>query len=524
MSDASMSQPSRELLERLLLERDVKAGFGLLDQFFLDSRHLYGDLPERIAMLYYIAQWVDLGYRDLSFFEQMFAPYVSVDRLRLPFESVLQLMLVDAFRLIRQRAFAAAVTILANALDAGCRIMPASMPFLARFWKGRAHRQEGDFEQAMIEIRTVRKLAEDLKAGKLIAVAKIHESWLAFHKGDRRVAFQLLAEAEEVLGPSGHGLSLGNIASARGRFVRSAGDYVGALGFFEQAISIFERDYPTHPNLGRALINAAYVKRLIASELHPQGRGEPAGAATHTRTLEITRQAIALLRRAAAIYSLNPHEVGGAAVSISMGHLLLEQGDIEQAGVEALAACKLGDATHDSALVARALILQTYVALAASEEELEAGEGESHARNAAKYASAALASARSTQNRRLLASAHIARGLAAADPFYADWEMAKEHAAKADNLLGEEERDHLFRDLTGLKRRIRRSVQVDEVFRRWAAGELGGKTFQQTEEEFAEIVIPRVWINLGKNISLVAQELRISPKKVRRALKNARYS
>jgi hypothetical protein len=36
-------------------------------------------------------------------------------------------------------------------------------------------------------------------------------------------------------------------------------------------------------------------------------------------------------------------------------------------------------------------------------------------------------------------------------------------------------------------------------------------------------VIPRVWINVGRNVTLVAQKLSISPKKVRRILRNAKH-
>jgi hypothetical protein len=57
------------------------------------------------------------------------------------------------------------------------------------------------------------------------------------------------------------------------------------------------------------------------------------------------------------------------------------------------------------------------------------------------------------------------------------------------------------------------SGDAGEVLRRWSAGELGWKTFQQIAKEFAGIVIPRAWINLGRNVSLVAQKLKISPKK-----------
>jgi len=50
---------------------------------------------------------------------------------------------------------------------------------------------------------------------------------------------------------------------------------------------------------------------------------------------------------------------------------------------------------------------------------------------------------------------------------------------------------------------------------------LGDKAFQQIAEEFAEIVIPKVWIREGKKIARVAERLSISPKKVRRVLRNA---
>jgi DNA-binding NtrC family response regulator len=50
---------------------------------------------------------------------------------------------------------------------------------------------------------------------------------------------------------------------------------------------------------------------------------------------------------------------------------------------------------------------------------------------------------------------------------------------------------------------------------------VGDKTFQQITEEFAEIVIPKVWLREDRKISRVAERLSISPKKVRRILQNA---
>jgi hypothetical protein len=54
--------------------------------------------------------------------------------------------------------------------------------------------------------------------------------------------------------------------------------------------------------------------------------------------------------------------------------------------------------------------------------------------------------------------------------------------------------------------------------REWSHGQVGDKTFQQIAEEFAGIVIPKVWKLEGRNISRVAARLSISPKKVRRIL------
>jgi len=57
--------------------------------------------------------------------------------------------------------------------------------------------------------------------------------------------------------------------------------------------------------------------------------------------------------------------------------------------------------------------------------------------------------------------------------------------------------------------------------RAWSAGIAENITFQQMTEEFARIVIPKVWEREGRKISRVAEKLSISPKKVRRILHSA---
>jgi DNA-binding NtrC family response regulator len=54
--------------------------------------------------------------------------------------------------------------------------------------------------------------------------------------------------------------------------------------------------------------------------------------------------------------------------------------------------------------------------------------------------------------------------------------------------------------------------------RAWSQGVVGEKTFRQISDEFAEIIIPKVWEAEDRKIARVASRLSISPKKVRRIL------
>ena len=80
------------------------------------------------------------------------------------------------------------------------------------------------------------------------------------------------------------------------------------------------------------------------------------------------------------------------------------------------------------------------------------------------------------------------------------------------------ERQHVWDDLEKLKALVLRARPVDPLLRAWSTGVVGDKTFQQITEEFAAVVIPKVWEREGRKVSRVADRLSISPKKVRRIL------
>ena len=71
-----------------------------------------------------------------------------------------------------------------------------------------------------------------------------------------------------------------------------------------------------------------------------------------------------------------------------------------------------------------------------------------------------------------------------------------------------------------MDRNIKNDVEVKRLEEQRRKGRLGAPD-EYPPEEFAGIVIPKVWKREGRKVSRVATRLSISPKKVRRILSNA---
>lgn len=513
-----------EQLQRALVRRDVRSGFELLDHAFGKTSKLDFLAPHSIPLLLSVAQFLDLGYRDTEFLDSLTIGLPRLHRAQLSVLDFLKLTMAESFLHLSHEQLEQCIDGLDLVLRIGNDLLGDYLLFLANFWKGRAHRKRGDYEQAKRHLSLARTAAERAKAPKLVAVTKIHQSWLSFQNGDLPHAFQLLDEAEAALRSTGHALSLGNIESARGRFVRRSGDYTRALEHFETAIALYRKGYPDHPNLARALVNAAYAKRLIALDMRPKGTGGRARGATHANSMKISQEALELLEQAGRIYALHHHQGGSGSVLVNSSHLHLDNGNIDQASVEGRRGFDLGQEKRDQILMARSRIVQSSVELARAEEQLgERPDVALHANLAVQHSEEAIQMALQTQNKRLLAEAYIARGTAAAADYFQEWDMAKEYAGKASALLNKNDRDHLYKVLGDLRVKLAGATRVEEALRLWSEGQLGNKTFQQVQEEFAELVIPKVWLQSGKSVTAVSRSLSISPKKVRRILRNTKH-
>jgi tetratricopeptide (TPR) repeat protein len=522
----------RELKENVAA-RQVSKGIAMLDA----NEQLFTTLDPRqknaAAFVGYVAQWVDIGYREPELLERLLARFPQAGRTRLPLRDYLHLRMAEGLLALLHDETEAALCHFAIVLSMEQEIEDRELVAIAQFWNARCHRRKGEYDEALTHAQAGIKASLDLGFEKMAAVMRVLESWLFFQKGHPRDASRILEQAELALRNTDDHITLGNIYSAHGRMIRRRGNYHEALKLFSRAIEQFQKRSLQHRNLARSLVNIAYVQRLIALQISRQidaenlkrrkaGSSAPAAnrAERHWERYEQTRkEALKNLEKAEEIYRHHNHHHGIGSVYENRGLLYLDSGDLDTAAEQAEAAHKIGQQENDYILIARSCLLHCTIENAKVEEGIEGASGAwEHAQAARDYAREAVEAARHTQNQRLLARTYIAKGLTACSSFFNDLEDAKYCCDTAASFLRTVDYDDLGEQLQLLKQKLARRGSIDPVLRSWTQGVTGGKTFQQISEQFAELVIPRVWEKEGKKVQRVAKRLSISPKKVRRIL------
>ena len=404
----------------------------------------------------------------------------------------------------------------------------APLVVISNYWIGKCHRKMGRYDEALRHTVKARESSLQLGHEKLAAVIRILEGWLTFKKGRSKEATRIIEEAEAILLETDDHVSLGNIQFAYARISRRERRYDAAVVHFTAAITEFKRWTPPPPDLARSLTNLAFVKQFIALQLQHKTDHE---IARRRRSHEhvaarVDRMCIEHLREEAQVHLAEAQEIyrrtndnhGSGTVHLSRGQLYLNSGELDRAGAEADEAYRLGQLKNDYILMARGRVLGSMVENAKFEEQIEEADPCQHAKLASQFAHEAGEWALRTPNRRLLAKTLVAKSFILSNDFFNDPETARECADRATVLLGPAGHDYLWQDLQDLKDRVHHFGGVDSVLREWSHGQVGDKTFQQIAEEFAGIVIPKVWKLEGRKISRVAARLSISPKKVRRIL------
>ena len=522
----------RELKENVAA-REVSKGIALLDANQQLFTALHPEQKNAAAFVGYVAQWVDIGYREPELLKKLLARFPGVGRSRLPLRDYLHLRMAEGLLGLLHDETEQALKHFAIVLSMEQEIEDKELVAIAQFWTARCHRRKGEYDEALKHGQAGREAALALGFDKMAAVMRVLESWLLFQKGHPRDATRMLDQAEQVLRATDDHITLGNIYSAHGRMIRRRGNYQEALKLFSRAIDEFRKRSLQHRNLARSLVNIAYVQRLIALQISRQidaenlkrrRAGGPATLANRAerqweRYEQTRNEALRNLDKAEEIYRHHNHHHGIGSVYENRGLLYLDSGDLDTAAEQAEAAYQIGQRENDYILIARSRLLQCTIENAKVEEGIEGAAGAwEHAQAARNYAREAVEAARHTQNQRLLARTYIARGLTACSSFFNDLEDAKYCCDTAASFLRTVDYDDLGEQLQVLKQKLARRGSIDPVLRSWTQGMTGGKTFQQISEQFAELVIPRVWEKEGKKVQRVAKQLSISPKKVRRIL------
>ncbi len=487
------------------------------------------------AFLGYLAQWVDIGFSYPGLVKELLARFSKPLRAALPLSDYVHLRMAEGVVAMSEEEFDQAIRHFEMVLSLEDEVRDKELVAISSFWIGRCHRREGRYDDALSYTAKGKELALQLKYPKMASVMRVLESWLIFQEGKPKEAGRILKEAEAVLLETDDYVTRGNIQSAYGRIARREGKYAQALQHFANAIEEYKKRDPQHRNLARSLANMAFVKRLIALQLRKKidagvarrwksGKREPGRAAFYkpqerVRFERLREEALAHLAAAEAIYSRHNDHRGAGTVHVNYGYLYLDSGDLDQAASQAAEAYQLGEEKKDYILVARARILQCTVENAKFEEQIEDRSDPSHhAQLAGDFARDAVEFAKHTQNRRLLAKAYVAQGLTLSNDFFNDPDAARQCCDRATAVLKPESQDYVWEDLQTLKGKLLRAGGIDSTLREWSQGLVGDKTFQQITEEFAGIVIPKVWKREGRKISRVAARLSVSPKKVRRIL------
>jgi len=483
----------------------------------------------------YLAQWVDVGFQRPGLVKEMVARFSKAVRAHLPLHDYLYLRMAEGMVAMAEESKDEALRHFDFVLSLDTETNDNELLAIANFWKGRCLRMKGEYDQALAFAVKGRELASDLGHQPMAAVMRVLESWLFFQKGDAKLAIDILQEADAILSKTDDYLTLGNIHSSYGRIARRQGRYQHAIDSFAKAIAQYKKRDPLHRNVARSLNNMAYVKRLIALQLRRKidadaarrrkaaargragnGQGKPQ---YRGRFEQLRQEALAELAEAAAIYEQYENHHGLGSVHLNYAYLHLDNGDLEHAEASAKTAFRLGEEKHDSILMARARLLLCMIENALVEEGIgESTEPGNHARLAQDSAHEAIELAKRTQNRRLLAHTHVWQGLTYCNRFFDDPDAARRCYDQAVTLTKGDHTDSAWEDLQTLKTKVLRSGNVNPTLRAWSQGSVGDKTFQQISEEFAELIIPKVWEREGRKVSRVAARLSVSPKKVRRIL------
>jgi len=529
--------------------REIERGITSLQAHHELIARLDPSQPDAARLAAQLAIWTDIGFSGPPL-REILHRFKPESRSDLSIADYICLRSAEGMTAMAEETMEPAIAHFDFVVSLGDELDDRFLLAIVYFWKGRCLRRRGEYDEALIYTGKGKDLALGLGYPRMAAVMQVLESWLLFQQGKWKEAVRISQAAESVLSETDDYVTLGNIQSFYGRMARREGRFDKAIEFFESAIGHYGKRDPRHPNLARSLANMALAKRGIALQLQkridrdaqlrrktstseaksdlrktssPQSKSFEADSRKkdyRSRLTQLRREALEHLEAARAIYQQRPNHHGVGTVYLNAAYLHLDSGDFQRAEDDASSAYDVANEKQDYILMGRARILQCMIENAKVEEEIGGGaDPGSHARRAFEFSQEAIELARHTQHHLLLANAHLWQGLTQCNSFFDNPEAARASYDLSRSSCGANQPDNnMWQDMQTLGAKILRKGSVHPALKAWSQGAVGDKTFRQISDEFAEIVIARVWEREGRKVSRVATRLSISPKKVRRIL------
>jgi tetratricopeptide (TPR) repeat protein len=526
-------------LQTHVAAREIERGLACLAAHEKALAELDPSKANAARLLLLVAIWNDIGFAPSPAVKDLLSRFDARSRSRLSVSDYICLRMAQGMAAMADESMDAAIAHFDFVLSLPEELDDRFLLAIAHYWKGRCLRRRGDYDEALICTGRGKDLAFELGAPRMAAVMQVLESWLLFQVGKWKEALRVSEEAESELRRTDDYVTLGNIQSFYGRMARREGRFDQAIELFASAIAHYRKRDPQHPNLARSLANMALAKRGIALQLQrrvdldaqrrrkrsirtaesPSQSASSSPRADHRRRLtQLRREALEHLDAAREIYRLRPTHHGVGTVHLNAAYIYLDASDFQRAEDESHAAYQLAEEKRDYILMGRARVLQCMIENAKVEEEIGGGDPGHHARRALDLSQEAIELAKHTQHHLLLATAYLWQGLTQSNAFFDNADAARESYDLARAACGATQPDSIWQDLQTLRARIVRKGTVDPALKAWSQGAIGDKSFRQINEEFAEMVIARVWEREGRKVSRAAARLSISPKKVRRVL------
>ncbi|HWZ83391.1 MAG TPA: tetratricopeptide repeat protein [Terriglobales bacterium] len=493
--------------------------------------------PYTARFVAHVSVWVDIGFDGLEELKDLLQQFTPDRCSRLSLSDYLQIRMAAGMVAMREEAMEVAIGHFDFVLSLAQEMNDSFLLAIVNYWKGRCLRKRGEYGEALIFTCRGRDLALELGHQRMAAVMQVLESWLLFQQGKSKEAARISKDAETTLRDTEDYVTLGNIQSFYGRLARREGRFDKAIELFTIAIEQFRKRDSEHPNLARSLANMALAKRGIALQLqrridhdaqrHRKAPGKDDSKRSSRsdyrgRLLQLRKEALEHLAAAHAIYQRRPTVHGVGTLSLNAAYIHLDNSDFHTAEKQADSAFHLAEEKQDYILMCRARVLQCMIENAKVEEEISEGADPGrHARRALEFIQSAVDLAKQTQHELLLARAYLWQGLTHCNSFFDDSAAARQSYDLARASCKSSQPDSLWQELQSLRARIQPKGSVNPTLKAWSQGAIGDKTFRQISEEFAELVIPRVWEREDRKVSRVAERLSISPKKVRRILARA---